>query len=307
MRKTKAGKTKDRSCWEGWFKENKREDALVIPEDLMPILGEKKYQKYGTKDEEVRREIRQASEYLYGGERLGVVDPRKHQRVADSICACTIVGLVEKGSSRERYLLEMVRDAKCCVRTNYQFVRTFLRRNLSAFLRVKKVDLAEFTEVFPPNIREELARMNVTELTKELSDWLKRNPALLLRAIEAGATIAGLIVCLCKGEFTHFDEIFDVLDALSKKGVNVGIVVSNEERYDYIADSIRRAGSKVVSKHLKSEVFRYYVFPREYILLISGAPKQFLICWGKTRRSTTNGARALAMHDWNAADIAICE
>ena len=164
------------------------------------------------------------------------------------------------------------------------------------------------------HIRKELEKNTIKDAYTFLIDTLKKH-IVLIRTIGTVATIIR-VVQMFKGEFTHFDEIFPIIDRLAKHGVNIGMIVSDEERFKYIHDTIEKKSSKANSKHKKTEVIRYYVFPQEYILILTGElmrsgdkpveKGQFLIFWGKTK-SPKKGAGALANLDWNEAKVAISE
>ena len=290
--------------WKKWYKRNKREDALVIVKDLRWILGAKNYRTYVIPHRRDTAELlTQAKVYITGQKSTVLIEPTNHQRVADSIAACAIVRLVEPNKKRQRYLLEMIKDAEGCARTNYQFVRVFLRRNLAALARAAGLSLSDFPELFPPG---------ADQMKAFRSGWtgriFKRTWSALKTAGQTAGTVKNLtyaasglwrLITLCKGEFTHFEEVFPLLAALAQKGTTfgIGLMVCKPDRFEYINSQARENG--IDCEPMAKKVFRYYVFPKEYILMVAGEPKQFLIFWGKTG-SDNSGARGLARYDWKS-------
>ncbi len=116
---------------EKFFNDKKRDDKLVIKKDLLYILGEEKYDKYVENAQNIEQLIEEAQNYLYPKKNLFLLSPYKHQKVADSIAAYVIITLIECEEKRREYLVDMIKNAKAIARTNYQFVRTFLRKNFA--------------------------------------------------------------------------------------------------------------------------------------------------------------------------------
>jgi len=78
--------------WKRWFRQNKREDCLVIPKDLRWILGAKNHRLHVTpRRQEVPELLLQARDYIIGEKSTFIVQPVDHQRLADSVAACAIV------------------------------------------------------------------------------------------------------------------------------------------------------------------------------------------------------------------------
>ena len=73
---------------------------------------------------------------------------------------------------------------------------------------------------------------------------------------------------LTKGEFTHFEEVSPVLAKLAKKGKDfrIGIIVCKDDRFNYIDSRIQKEAPKIARLKKDFKLFRYYVFPAEYIL-----------------------------------------
>lgn len=300
------GKTEQE--WKDWYQDNKREDALVVVDDLLPILGRTKFEKLVEPDRDMaERYIRKAQQYICGGRKDIPLLPREeHQKVADAVCVCAIASLVEQDAQRVSYLYQMVKESEGCARTNYQFVRFFLRRNLAALLKAHDLDPAVFPEMYGPDVLENLQKGRAQQIIEQTRRWIDRADPL----VDVGKKVWNILVPLCqlltfaKGEFTHFEEVFPVLAALSEQGdkVKLGIMVCKEGRFDYIRQTVERDAPSILCRKADFQIFRYYVFPAEYILMVSGDPRQFLIFWGKTIPEKC-GAVRLATHDWKGAMV----
>ncbi len=297
------------------LKLKKRPDEIVIPNDILELVGRKRFvDDLGGKlendsiekscEHNIEKRIEQAKKYI--GIKREIMNPQKHQLVADSISACVIIGLVGGNNPRQDALRGIVKGAKGSARTNYQFVRNFIRRNIAGLLEAKSHSLAQFNELFPPNVREELRKGYAKRIIEKTKLFLKEEwPAI---AIQIGTSAAGgaitlrLKAWLSKGEFTHFEEVFPALAALENKdhNVKIGIMVGKPSRYRKIARDIRKKAPTMALSHLKTKVFRYYIFPTEYLLMIAGRLGQFLVFWGSTNRQKLNITKLLK-EDWTKA------
>ncbi len=145
--------------WKEWYRQNKREDTLVILDDLRWILGRDRYADLvAPREQDADKAILQANTYMRLGREARLLDPDEHQKMADSIATCAIATLAEEDAARRLLLHEMVKESEGCARTNYQFVRVFLRRNLAGLLKASGLDPAdpEFAEMFSAEVLEEL-------------------------------------------------------------------------------------------------------------------------------------------------------
>ena len=197
----------------------------------------------------------------------------------------------------------MIKEAEGCARTNYQFVRMFLRRNLAALAKSAGLALPDFPELFPPGSDKDKALRSgwTGRVFKDTCSALQKAGKTAGTAKNLTWAASGLfkLITLFKGEFTHFEEVFPILAALAQKGTTfgLGIMVCEPDRFAYIKSQVRDKG--IDCEPMAKKVFRYYVFPKEYILMVAGEPKQFLIFWGRTG-SENSGARGLARHDWKS-------
>lgn len=289
---------KSQEEWKEWYRQNRREDTLVILDDLRWILGPKRYDEFvGPRQEDAVEAILAANTYMRLGQKAKLLDPNKHQKLADSIGACAIATLIEQDVARRTLLHQMIKESEGCVRTNYQFVRICLRRNLAGLLKASGLDPSEpeFAEMFSAEVLEELKRGRAAQIIKLTKRRLKQAAPIVFEAVKLIQFFTGL----AKGEFTHFEEVFPVLTKLAEKGRNfrIGIIVCNDDRFNYIDSRIRKEAPMIVRAKKDFKLLRYYVFPAEYILLVSGEPKQFLIFWGKTKPKESAAVK-LANYDW---------
>jgi len=295
-----------------FFKENKRPDELVILYDLRAILGQSKFEKHvASREEEASEYLATARRFVCGSRTdLGTIPPKEHQHLADSISACTVASLVESKADRAAAIQQMIKESEGCARTNYQFVRSFLRCNLAGLLKAHDLEPASFPTLFPKDVLVGLDTGWVAKVAKGIrAFYIKAKP---VTDIVTNVWSICQALTLGKGEFTHFEEVFPVLKALSEKSnrFRVGVIVCKDGRHKYIDERVWQEARSIVCQKMNFEVFRYYVFPTEYILMVSGDPGQFLVFWGHTVPKTS-GAAHLAAHDWQGAlvegDVAVID
>jgi len=289
--------------WRKWFEKNKRPDELVIPEDVHSWLGDKRFRndiggkinKDGSIAEITYRKIKGViDENLkllrnkLGNELIDFPYPNIHQFYSDIIIATTIIKLVKENQKKnggndknrkiaqQNSLVELVLNSDGSSRTNYQFVRNFIRRNMAGILKTYKLKLDKYHDLYPRHIINCLHKeSNKKTIKKVVGKFITPKSIYDLLTI---------ISFFRKGEFTHFNELYPVLEDLNgKKGFDarIGVVVSNKERYDYIKGKLNEKAN-IQCKNVPSKIIRYYVFPNEYLIMISGEPKQFMVFWGKT-------------------------
>ncbi|MFC1677634.1 hypothetical protein ACFL3G_11315 [Planctomycetota bacterium] len=285
-----------------FFEDKKRADELVILDDLRAVLGQNKFDKYVVPKIDIASQCLGTARRFICADRIdiGTLGPEEHQHLADSVSACIIASLVEPDVNRAAAIQQMIKESEGCARTNYQFVRSFLRRNLAGLLKAHNLDPASFPSLFPNDVLVGLSKGWAAKVAKDIRVFCKK--AKPVADILTTAWNICQALTLGKGEFTHFEEVFPVLKALSKKGdrLRLGIIVCKDDRYKYIDERVWLEAKSIACQKMMFEVFRYYVFPTEYILMISGDPGQFLIFWGRTVPNTSGAAR-LAAHDWDGA------
>ncbi|GEM_PF-6888016 len=290
----------DTDFWRKWYDDHRREDSLVVLDDLLPILGREKFEQFVQSNHEHAQVcLNKAYDYIRASQRgVGIVDPEEHQRVADSISACAIALLVEDDPHRRGYLHQMIKDSEGCARTNYQFVRIFLRRNFAGLLDAHGLSLADFPTMFPADVIDVLQEGQSKKIIAATKNWIIRHKKPIVGTLNVLASLCRLVT-MGKGEFTHFEEVFPVLQALSKAGLKLklGVLVCEGDRFNYINEKLGQEAPNILCRKKDFKVFRYYVFPAEYILLLSGDPKQFLIFWGRTKPNKS-AAALLSGYDW---------
>lgn len=252
---------KSQEEWKEWYRQNKREDTLVILDDLRWILGPKRYDGFvGPTQEDAVEAILAANTYMHLGRKIKLLDPNKHQKLADSIGACAIATLIEQDVARRRLIHQMIKESEGCVRTNYQFVRICLRRNLAGLLKASGLDPSnpEFAEMFPAEVLEELKRGRAAQIIRITKRRLKQAAPIVG---EIAKVLIPFFIGLAKGEFTHFEEVFPVLTKLAEKGRNfrIGIIVCNDDRFSYISERIRKEAPNIVPAKKGFKLLRYYV------------------------------------------------
>lgn len=336
----RSGKKKDdKAYWKKvqnqqkkWYEKNKRLDEIVIPEDIRNMLGDEKFIQAGGKLTKTNRKppVITANCTIYLKNKINlnkgllpkklsskILDPDKHQHVADMLIGCTVVDMWESMclktekvpdiTKRTDALKALIINSKGSAHTNYQFVRSFTRRNLAALLKANKIDLSKFRKLFPPDVIRDLKKGHAHKVCEWTASLIKKNatPFIISMAGSLAAMgIRNILTCgnLFKGEFTHYEELAPVILALQEKGINfrIGVVVCKPDRFEYIEHKLKSESKTVAVAHIDSKIFRYYIFPREYIIMIPGPGKQFTIFWGDTQKQKIKTNRLLVC-DWNAA------
>jgi len=119
-------------------KKSMRADALVIPEDVLRAMRVPKDKDTGEWAEEYKDKaqecIDRAKSDLYPEEHVESVPLALHQYVADSVVVLACVYYHTTDSKRIHLLSEIIRHSQISARTNYQFIRHYIRRNIAPIL-----------------------------------------------------------------------------------------------------------------------------------------------------------------------------
>lgn len=115
-------------------KKDMRPDAMVVPDDVLRILRVPAASRSQQLKAEMKGPITQAQRELYECEALEAVPLIFHQQIADTIAALAAVYASTEDQRRRELLRRIISRSEVTARTDYQFIRHFIRRSLRPIL-----------------------------------------------------------------------------------------------------------------------------------------------------------------------------
>ena len=213
-------------------KRNMRPDALVISEDVLRIMRIPRKDWTPELKANIQAHIDSAKHILFPGQELEKVPLVFHQQVADKVAALAAVFASTNDRKRVMLLSEIIGKSQICARTNYQFVRHFIRRGLYPILIESGIPVPKTwnitinvhvhsepsgagkesrTELFSRKYLEGIAEQTAAGTVK-LFEGLVLYLYLEATGFPIKETLLRLInILIAKGEFEHYDEMKDIL------------------------------------------------------------------------------------------------
>lgn len=311
-------------------KQNMRPDALVIPDDVLRVMQVPRAEWTTELKTRIQDCIDEAKAFLFPSECLEAAPLVFHQQVTDRVIALAVVLASTEDKRRRKLLGKVIKNSQISARTNYQFVRHFIRRGLYPILRENNIPVPEgwnmtinvkgdlnISITLPPaqapkdknrsdSIPGRIADNIITGLGTELGKLIIKAMLAYLLLEAAGVPVTEtarklLSLLIAKGEFEHYDEIKDVLKAIkdadpSGKKYDLGVLKGTETGWEYVRKGLEFRGIPCITWSPDAPRVRYYAFPVTHMLLFALGDEQFLAFSGGDPEAVKS-TRELFLHD----------